>query len=92
MTAIKTRVYEQKDITMNELLIALRNNFQGYEGLRKTLLNRTPKYGNDDDRADQVMVALFNAYFNAIEDAGIPGGVNTISTCCLQPYMCILAQ
>jgi formate C-acetyltransferase len=31
------------------------------------LLNKTPKYGNDDDYADGVMVALFDAYFNAID-------------------------
>jgi formate C-acetyltransferase len=31
------------------------------------LLNRTPKYGNDDDYTDQVMVLIFEAYFNAIE-------------------------
>jgi len=31
------------------------------------LLNKTPRYGNDDDCADRVMVALFNIYFNAID-------------------------
>jgi trans-4-hydroxy-L-proline dehydratase len=75
MVAIKTRVYEQIDLpnvvnvvlTMDDLLTALRNNFLGYEPLRKTLINRTPKYGNDDDRADQVMVTLFEAYFKAID-------------------------
>ena len=31
------------------------------------LLNKTPKYGNDDDYPDEVMVALFEAYFNAVD-------------------------
>jgi trans-4-hydroxy-L-proline dehydratase len=67
LAAIKFHVFEQKTFTMGILLKALRNNFQGNETLRKTLLNRTPKYGNDDDRADQVMVAVFNAYFGIVD-------------------------
>jgi len=31
------------------------------------LLNKTPRYGNDDDYADAVMVALFEAYFSAVD-------------------------
>ncbi|MFQ6090495.1 MAG: glycine radical domain-containing protein, partial [Candidatus Bipolaricaulia bacterium] len=37
------------------------------EGLRQLLLNRTPRYGNDDDYADGVMKELFEAYFNAVD-------------------------
>ncbi len=67
MTAVKYHVFEQKTISMVELLTALRNNFEGFENLRKSLLNRTPKYGNDDERVDSVMVSLFEAYYDAIE-------------------------
>jgi formate C-acetyltransferase len=35
--------------------------------VRQLLLNKTPKYGNDDDYADDVMVAVFEAYFNAVD-------------------------
>ena len=55
------------DLTMDELLAALVHNFVGYERLRQRLLNRTPKFGNDDDVADDVMRAVFEAYFNAID-------------------------
>ena len=67
LTAIKYHVFDQKTLTMDKLLTALRDNLEGHERVRQMLLNKTPKYGNDDDYADDVMVALFNAYFEAID-------------------------
>jgi len=67
MTALKVHVFERGTLTMPELLAALAANFEGYERVRQMLLNRTPKYGNDDDAADSVMVRLFDAYFDAID-------------------------
>jgi len=67
MTAIKCHVFDRKTLTMEELLTAIRDDFAGHERVRQMLLNKTPKYGNDDDYADEVMVALFEAYFHAID-------------------------
>jgi len=67
MAAIKHHVFDQHTLTMAELLDALRTDFAGQERLRQLLLNRSPKYGNDDDEADGVMVALFDAYFDAVD-------------------------
>ena len=67
LTAIKYHVFDQRTLTMAELLTALRDNFEGHERVRQMLLNKTPRYGNDDDYADQVMVAVFEAYFRAID-------------------------
>ena len=67
MTAIKYHVFDKKTLKAEVLLAALGDNFSGQERLRQLLLNRTPKYGNDDDYADEVMVALFETYFNAID-------------------------
>ena len=67
LSAIKYNIFDEKAISMNELLKALRTNFRGFETLRQRLLNKTPKYGNDEDHADQVMKAVFEAYFNAID-------------------------
>jgi len=67
MTVIKYHVFDKKMLTMNELLAVLDVNFEGHERVRQMLLNKTPRYGNDDDYADRVMVDLFNAYFNAID-------------------------
>lgn len=67
LTAIKYHVFDKKHITFEELLNALRANFEGYENLRQTLLNKTPKYGNDDDYADNIMKAVFEAYYEAVD-------------------------
>lgn len=53
LAAIKKLVYDDKKITMNELLEALEANFEGKEALRQMLLN-APKYGNNDPYADQI--------------------------------------
>jgi pyruvate formate-lyase/glycerol dehydratase family glycyl radical enzyme len=67
LTALKYHVFDQKTLTFEELLAVLRDNFEGHERVRLMLLNKTPRYGNDDDYADEVMVSVFNAYFNAID-------------------------
>jgi formate C-acetyltransferase len=66
-TAIKYHIYDEGTFPMAELLDALGNNFTGAEKLRRTLLDRTPKFGNDDDYADDVMRDLFEAYFEVVD-------------------------
>jgi len=66
-SAIKHNIYDQKSMTMEVLLKALKDDFVNQERLRQMLLNQTPRYGNDDDRADKLMVRLFEAYYNAVE-------------------------
>jgi formate C-acetyltransferase len=67
LTAIKHHIFDQRDLATSELLAALRENFDGHERIRQILLNKTPKYGNDDDYADDVMKACFAAYYDAID-------------------------
>ncbi|MBM4463093.1 MAG: glycyl radical protein [Chloroflexi bacterium] len=57
LAAIKKFVFEQKKITMAELLDALKKNFEGKEGLRQMLLG-APKFGNDDDYVDGIAQEL----------------------------------
>jgi pyruvate formate-lyase/glycerol dehydratase family glycyl radical enzyme len=52
LAAMKKLVYEEKRISERDLLDALRVNFEGKEYLRQMLLNRAPKYGNDEDYVD----------------------------------------
>jgi formate C-acetyltransferase len=66
LTAIKYHVYGQKTLTMPELLDALKSDFSDREALRLRLINKTPKYGNDDDYADEVMVSVFELYYDAV--------------------------
>jgi len=67
LSTLKFHIYDQATFTMDELLVALTADFDGYERTRQILLNRTPKYGNDDDYADGLMVRVFEAYFNAVD-------------------------
>jgi formate C-acetyltransferase len=67
LSAIKTHVFEQKTITMAEMLVMLNADFAGHERERQMLLNKTPRYGNDEDAADDLLVRVFEAYFNAID-------------------------
>ena len=67
LTALKYHVFDRQTLAMETLLAALNSNFVGEERLRQLLLNRTPRYGNDDDYADHVMTTVFDLYFNAID-------------------------
>ncbi len=68
LTAIKYHVFDKRTMTMDELLEACRNNFEGkYEITRQILLNKTPKYGNDDDYADSIAREVFEAYFEILD-------------------------
>jgi len=58
LTAIKKLVFEEKKITINQLLEALEADFVGYEEIRKMLL-AVPKYGNDDEEADAMAADLW---------------------------------
>ena len=60
-------IFDDGQTSLPGLIAALDADFEGEEGLRRQLLNKTPKYGNDDDRADGVMKALFEAYFEAVD-------------------------
>lgn len=53
LVAIKKVIFEDKKISMRELINALENNFKGYEKVRQLLIN-APKYGNDDEYADSI--------------------------------------
>jgi formate C-acetyltransferase len=67
LSALHHHVYGERTVTMDALLAALKADFAGTERLRQQLLNRTPRYGNDDDRADALMVRVFEAYFAAVD-------------------------
>lgn len=67
LTAIRYHVFDKSDVTMNQLIQALRDDFVGHEALREVLWNGTPKYGNDDDYADAVMRRVFESYFALID-------------------------
>jgi formate C-acetyltransferase len=86
LSAIKYHVYVQKTLTMGKILEMLDADFAGFEREHQMLLNRTPRYGNDDDAADDLLVRVFEAYFNAVDGRkNTRGGtyhINLLSTTC----------
>jgi pyruvate formate-lyase/glycerol dehydratase family glycyl radical enzyme len=57
LAAIKKFVFEEKKISMDELLNALANNFECKEELRQLLMT-APAYGNDNDYVDDIFNAI----------------------------------
>jgi formate C-acetyltransferase len=67
LSAIRTHVFERGKIGMAALVDALDRNWEGAETLRQTLVNKTPHYGNDDDRADELAVRVQDIFCTAVE-------------------------
>lgn len=62
LAAIKKLVFKEKLLTIKELNEVLINNFEGKENIRQMLLNRAPKFGNDEDMADDLCNEVLNIY------------------------------
>ncbi len=67
LSAIKQMVFEDKIFDKSLFKRMLNQNFKGYEKERQMLLNKTHKYGNDDDYADNLMRNVFNEFFSYID-------------------------
>ena len=67
LAAVRQLVFEQGDTELVRLVELLDADFAGQEPLRQRLVNRMPKYGNDDARADELMVRTFDVVFRAID-------------------------
>jgi pyruvate formate-lyase/glycerol dehydratase family glycyl radical enzyme len=71
LLAVRQMVFDEARITPAELMKALMDNFQGHEKIHALLAHKAPKYGNDDDRADDMarelathLDTLFSGYQN----------------------------
>lgn len=86
LCSLKKHVFEDKRYTMDEMLQAMNDNFVGHEVMRQYILNHTPFFGNDDDKADSVAVRVFNDLYDAIEGKPNTKGecfhLNMLSTTC----------
>ena len=66
LAAIKYNVFDNEKFSMDTLLKAMEANFEGYEAELNMVKNKTPKYGNDDDYADDIMKEVFNLYHGEV--------------------------
>ncbi len=67
LAAIKYHVFDRKSITLKQLNEMLQDNFESTEDFRHDLQNKTPKYGNDDNYADDLLKEIFNIFFEAVD-------------------------
>ncbi len=67
LTALKYHIFDKKTFSFDQLASALKSNFKNNEEIRDILINQTPKYGNDNDYADELAVKVFNLFFEAVD-------------------------
>lgn len=66
LTSIRFNIYDNKKYTWDQVLKALSRDFKGYEKMQYDMIYHTPKYGNDDDYADQHAVIVFEIFYEAV--------------------------
>jgi len=62
LTAVRQAVFEERWLSAERLLTALRDDYSGHEPLRQRLLNCVPKYGNDNPSVDSVAARWADHY------------------------------
>ncbi len=69
LAAVKKLVFEDGIISKEVLMQNLKNNFEGQDGekIRQILLNYAPKYGNDDDYVDKLLVEAYMYYIDELK-------------------------
>ncbi len=72
LSVIKQFVFEEKHLTFEEILTALKNNWQGYEDMRHMILRKGHFFGNDDDYADDIAKDVVNSVYAIKETVSSP--------------------
>lgn len=80
LTSIRYNIYDMKRFTWQEMLTAMKNNFEDAAEMQYEMIYKTPKYGNDDDYADAQAVAVFEIFHDAVTGRPTPrGGIHRIN-------------
>ena len=86
LSALKYHVFDKKKTTIADYLTMLKKNYKGYEDFRYELLSKTPKYGNDDDYTDDILINIFDTFFNSVDGRPTSRGgtfrINMLPTTC----------
>ena len=80
LSSLKYNVFDRRLLSMPEMGNLLAGDFKDNEALRRRIADETPRYGNDDDAADDIMRAVFEAYYRAVDGRpNTKGGVYRIN-------------
>ena len=80
LSSLKYNVFDRQLLSMPEMGKLLAGDFKDGEALRRRIADETPRYGNDDDAADDIMRAVFEAYYRAVDGRpNTKGGVYRIN-------------
>ncbi len=69
LNVLKQEVFEKKEITMQDMLHMLETNFEGQEAVRQLLVNKCPKFGNDEDEADEMCARVLDDIARLVEES-----------------------
>jgi formate C-acetyltransferase len=67
LSSLKYNVYDKKVLPIEEMLSLLQTDFKNAEDVRQKCIKETPKYGNDDDYADDILREVFELVFHAVD-------------------------
>jgi pyruvate formate-lyase/glycerol dehydratase family glycyl radical enzyme len=81
LAAIRWAVFEEKLVTMEELVNHMNNNFKGAEELREKLRNKAPKYGNGDEKTDDLAKWVANTLCDLTRHYKARGGDGIYHNC-----------
>jgi len=70
LMAVKKVVFEDKFLSVDELINALDSDFEGREELRQVLINKVPKYGNDIPEVDLLVKLATDIFFDTLKEFG----------------------
>jgi len=78
LAAVKKFVFDEQSVSSDDLLAALKMNYEGYENLLRKLAEDSPRVGNNEDAADEMLVKLFDFFADACENLGNKNGFGII--------------
>ncbi len=76
LAAVKKLVFDEKKYTMDDLITALEADWEGHEEMRLDFVNNAPKWGNDDDYVDDIMVRCLKEVARHSHEIKCPSGNN----------------
>ncbi len=74
LAAIERLVYQEKKISLHELVAAAGNNFEGRENIRQLILNKAPRYGRDEEPGNRYAMLVAGIYSDEVTKHKNPRG------------------